>query len=399
MNAARIYLFGVLSIAGCVDHPANPGLHLTIEESSVKGTFVYDGAVIELHSQSFNQGQRAVAELDIDGRRLEVTVDLAAKTLIEDAKDNTFGFEHRALLLALRDAAIAGHPELMESLEGSLLVKIADRYAEVPIDHVMTRHFVDLAAPPPGDSKSDQVLSGCGPNGVTCLPGESGTSWAVFSAGGVCRAEQTPYGDAICRGRCGVGCNWLDNDYTWDCLDHDVCLDYSSDCNDEFNDAADDWIATVAPLCFSGTARSKPPSVPVPKKILVSLQGNKCLDVAQMSPNNGAITWLWDCHAGGNQQWTYRPAADGTVQIVVAHSGKCLEVSSDYLGNGARVQQWDCWAGDNQKWEVRQLGTSLALINKASGRCLDVENQHTENGAKIQVWDCYFGANQQWRRE
>jgi len=51
-----------------------------------------------------------------------------------------------------------------------------------------------------------------------------------------------------CRGRCGLGCSWFDEDYTWDCHDHDICLDTGGNCSDEFADAANDWAATTTPL-------------------------------------------------------------------------------------------------------------------------------------------------------
>jgi cysteine-rich repeat protein len=82
------------------------------------------------------------------------------------------------------------------------------------------------------------------------------------SVTGSCRAEPASYGDSICRGRCGIGCSWWDEDYTWDCLDHDVCLSYSSDCGFEFENAADDWAVTVGPYCTSGRDRPQPTAFP-----------------------------------------------------------------------------------------------------------------------------------------
>lgn len=243
------------------DGPHGPeGLVLTAHDTSIQGTFGLDGMVVAFTGSS-DPGQRAELGLDIDGSPLDISVDIASQMLTEDAHGSSFDFDDRALLLGLRDAVSDEHPEVMETLHGMLLVKAADRFAEMPIGPSLVRRETEFD--PEEDGKADAVTSGCGGDGTTCLPGTHGTSWAIFSAGGVCRAESTPYGDSVCRGRCGAGCNWFDEDYTYDCLDHDVCLDYSNDCGDEFNDAADDWVATLAPLCWSGTSRSRPPLVPV----------------------------------------------------------------------------------------------------------------------------------------
>ncbi|MBI2394206.1 MAG: hypothetical protein HYV09_31840 [Deltaproteobacteria bacterium] len=59
-------------------------------------------------------------------------------------------------------------------------------------------------------------------------------------------------GRGSCEGRCGAGCPRTYNFYfTYDCLDHDVCLDYhpkapttssSGDCGYEYSDAYSDWM-------------------------------------------------------------------------------------------------------------------------------------------------------------
>jgi len=239
--------------AACGDGlaPPPPGLApTTIEPSAIDGTFAANNLVVAFHASSSVDGRRATVALDIGGKTLDVSVDLDSHVLSEDTGTASFDVADRAALLALRDSAGAEHPEWVETLHGNLLLKTADRYAEVPIGHPLARHVSTFSLPRPTGTKSEDLASACGDDGVTCLPGTSGTSYAVFSIGDTCYAARTPYGDSICRGRCGIGCNPFDQDYTWDCLDHDVCLDYSNDCSDEFAQAADDWIATLAPLCW-----------------------------------------------------------------------------------------------------------------------------------------------------
>ena len=384
----------LLFLIGCANAvPA--GLNVDTDESTIEGTFAIDHGVVELHASG--DAQRGELDLVIDGKALDIRIDLQSRVVSEDAHGNVFDLRDRSVLLALRDTIGAQHPEWMQSLHGGLLAKAADRYAEVPIGRALERHEVSFQ--PVGQSdpgKGDEVTSGCGGDGVTCLPGTSGTSWAVFSSGGKCLAYQTPYGDSVCRGRCGIGCSFWDSDYTWDCLDHDVCLDYSNDCSDEFSDATDDWAATFGPYCSSGTVRQKPPSVPTP--MLIGVQSSKCIDVSNASTANGADVFLWTCHGGGNQQWMAVPQADGSVQLKVAHSGKCLDVRDANPANGAAIQQWDCANTPSQHWVMKKTGDNFALVSQVSQRCLDVAGAATAAGSKLQTWDCHYGGNQMWHR-
>jgi hypothetical protein len=384
---------------GTAPIPVEPGLVVEPSEGTLEGTFAADGSVMTFRSSAAD-AQHVALQLRINDKQLDITLDLATNSLVEDGHNNVFQFADRALLLALRDAAIAEHPEWVDTLHGHMLLKVADRYAEVPVGRAMKRHAVDIAPAIQDSSKADQVTSGCGGDSVTCLPGESGTTWAVFSIGNTCEAKETAYGDSVCRGRCGMGCNWFDNDYTWDCLDHDVCLDYSSDCGDEFADAADDWVATVAPLCWGGSLRAKPPTVPVapPTKPFVNVATGKCLDVSEQNLANGAKVHQWTCLAIQNQQWTVIPYSDGTAKIVVSHSGKCLDLRDGNSANGAEVGQWACVDNDNQKWIVRPVGTSFEVVSKVSGKCLDVDGSQTADGTRIQAWECHHGPNQLWHR-
>jgi cysteine-rich repeat protein len=252
--------------AGCVDAPAaapvEEGLTLDLADDSVQGTFGFEGKVVEFHAWTRDDGKRAAVDLEIDGKLLTIELDFESQHLVEDAHGETFELGDRAVLLALRDAVAEKMPEVIDTLHGKLLVKAADRYAEVPVGRSLARREVGFSL---DVFPRYKTTGGCGGDGVTCLSGTSGSSYAVFSSGSTCNAEPVSYGDSVCRGRCGMGCNWFDNDYTWDCLDHDVCLDHQNDCADEFTDAADDWAATMAPLCWSGSSRSKPPEVQLPQ--------------------------------------------------------------------------------------------------------------------------------------
>jgi hypothetical protein len=388
----RLALVSILASA-CAQAAA-PGLHARTDDTGIDGTFYEGGSGVAFRATG--DDAHATLALEINGKELDLSIDLETQKLVEDAHGNTFDASDRAILLALRDVTQAEHPEWRETLRGALLVRAADRYAAVPLGRARELRTTLFGAASQL-AKGDQVTTGCGGDGVACLPGTSGKTWAIFSSGGTCRAEETPYGDGVCRGRCGVGCSWWDEDYTWDCLDHDVCLDYSNDCSDEFNDAMDDWAVTFGPYCSSGSLRPEPQFVPKFKRV-VGVHSGKCLDVEWASGDNGGNVHLWSCVNGaGNQQWKISPLGGGYVQVQVQHSGKCLDVSNGDTNNGARVQQWDCVGNTNQRWTVKPVGDAFALVSAVSGKCLDVDGWGTGDGTKVQLWDCHYGGNQLWR--
>jgi hypothetical protein len=79
---------------------------------------------------------------------------------------------------------------------------------------------------------------------------------------------------------------------------------------------------------------------------------NKCLDVKDVSAQNGALVQQWDCWGGGNQKWRLEDVGGGYYQIHAQFTNKCLDVKDVSAQNGALVQQWDCWGGGNQKWRL-----------------------------------------------
>lgn len=88
---------------------------------------------------------------------------------------------------------------------------------------------------------------------------------------------------------------------------------------------------------------------------------SKCMDVTDVSYDNGAYIQLYDC-LGGTQynQVFYLVAVPGNsrYQIKASHSGKCLDVKDVSQAPGARLQQWDCLGTGqlNQIFYVAPLG-------------------------------------------
>lgn len=98
---------------------------------------------------------------------------------------------------------------------------------------------------------------------VSTLAGEYGDTLECLVAGEAAKAyftdesgfrvapEDVMAGGSIRLGRCGVGCNWFDDDDMQDCMDHDQCLEHYSTagCADEWVNAADDYVVTYGAWC------------------------------------------------------------------------------------------------------------------------------------------------------
>ncbi|HUQ06795.1 MAG TPA: hypothetical protein VM261_30035 [Kofleriaceae bacterium] len=264
LGAAALF---ALTVVGCADEGTPPpeteapALELGVTDSVIAGTFVHAGSVISFRS-ALAAPARATLQLDINGALLDVTLDLGAQTYSDDGHLNALDQADLAALLALRDAVAEARPDLLETLHGKLLVRHADRMAEAPVGVTMGKHFVDIASTVASRFQDRADADGCGGDGSTCLPGTNGWDYAVYDPGndGTCVWRWAQYGEneANCSGRCGAGCNhWFDDDYTWDCFDHDRCVDHyggstgsgNSNCGDEFWDASDDYAVTYGAWC------------------------------------------------------------------------------------------------------------------------------------------------------
>jgi hypothetical protein len=94
---------------------------------------------------------------------------------------------------------------------------------------------------------------------------------------------------------------------------------------------------------------------------------NRCLDVRDVSYDNGAPLQIYDCLPSQfNQQFYffYVPGSGtpGRYQIVARHSGKCLDVRDASQYPGAVVQQWDClgYGQTNQLWQRVDNGSQYS---------------------------------------
>ncbi len=153
-------------------------------------------------------------------------------------------------------------------------------------------------------------------------------------------------------------------------------------------------LGTSANTSWATAASSAPPSYPGNTGGITAVvrgqESGRCVDVPGASQTNGTKPALWDCHGGGNQQWTATTGKQLTV-----YGNKCLDVDAHGTGDGAVVQIWDCTGGLNQQWNVNADGT---IVGVESGKCLDAVGHGTANATALDLWTCNGGANQKWSR-
>ncbi|WP_026117697.1 RICIN domain-containing protein [Nocardiopsis alkaliphila] len=133
---------------------------------------------------------------------------------------------------------------------------------------------------------------------------------------------------------------------------------------------------------------------------LLNTHGERALDVAGASTDNGAPTHLWDRHDEGNQQWRFVPIDDGFYEIVGVGSGKLLEIPGEPAPEGEPVvaSLLTRTGSPNQHWTVVEVGEDVVrLVNRATGHALESKEGSPENGTPIIPAEGAGHAHQKWR--
>jgi len=105
----------------------------------------------------------------------------------------------------------------------------------------------------------------------------------------------------------------------------------------------------------SGESQFQPPR----SAQLVARHSGKCLDVAGISTDPGALVQQWSCWGGPNQQWNLTPTGDASYEITSVNSGMSLDVAGISIEDGAAVIQWPYWGGSNEKWLLQPISAEL----------------------------------------
>ncbi|WP_188113575.1 ricin-type beta-trefoil lectin domain protein [Nocardioides humilatus] len=119
----------------------------------------------------------------------------------------------------------------------------------------------------------------------------------------------------------------------------------------------------------------------------------RCVDVPGNSGSSGTVLTLWDCHGGGNQNFTY-DLSTKAIKGFATQNGLCWGLQNDATGWGTKVVMQSCNSGNpRQRWT---LGANKQIVNDATGLCVDANGGGTGNGTQLLIWGCGGQANQQW---
>lgn len=121
----------------------------------------------------------------------------------------------------------------------------------------------------------------------------------------------------------------------------------------------------------------------------------KCLDVTNVSSENGANIQLWECTGQAAQQFTLVPYEEGYYSLKNVQSQKCIDVWARSTEAGANLAQYTCSGGTNQQFRFEDVGGgNLRLVARHSNMALDGWNWGTTNGTNVAQWNVTGAANQ-----
>jgi hypothetical protein len=215
----------------------------------------------------------AAASIELDGLRVDVTLDLGTALAVLDGRGEVSIQERLALqrLAGTLERYLEPHARALP-LHEALLLAATQLMSEAPVG--LRLSHVEIPAPRRGAAAAGRT----GAAGASCQAADNdGIAYLdggcalqlhddiCHDALGACFAcEVLPNGCSVaqgCPGRCGAGCGLFGGrgSYTRDCAEHDRCCTLhgqcanplSFDCGDEFWEAADDvlwgWLASNCP--------------------------------------------------------------------------------------------------------------------------------------------------------
>lgn len=135
-----------------------------------------------------------------------------------------------------------------------------------------------------------------------------------------------------------------------------------------------------------------------PYRVLPVSKLTSCMDLSGAKSVNGTPIQIYSCNETNAQSWSLVPVSVGAksgYEIVSSSSGSCLDVTNISLDNGALLQEYPCGGATqlNQVWQLFSYGNSYELVSMNSGKCLDLPNGNLTNGTVLQQWSCGEGSN------
>ncbi|MEU2248356.1 RICIN domain-containing protein [Streptomyces sp. NPDC019224] len=161
----------------------------------------------------------------------------------------------------------------------------------------------------------------------------------------------------------------------------------------------------VATFVWSGTdgGTTEPPEGSIDPSAwyrVKNADSGACLDAADWGTADGTALQQWSCTTGANQGWQFRPAGDGTYQVVNRHNAKVWDVDGGpgATAAGTRVHLWSYVGGANQQWRAEPSGAAgqYRFVARNSGKCLAVDGASTADGARLSQQQCDGSAAQRF---
>lgn len=259
-----LFIF-LTSAISCSDNSLEKGLDqlsgIEVHDSHrLQGQTEINGVSISYRTQ-LNDNNAYDVKVAINGQVIEAEVSYDHESIQFAGHKAKFTEEQKAALLSAANQIylyVDQQPSEVSYAEYSL-IRLMEYWSRSPIGYVHTD--LTVASGRAATGINHQRL---GNEGISCIrkntyvnaeydQGRNGTRYSDrVKVGSKARAG---YG---CMGRCGADCGWgAPSAWTKDCMDHDQCSarfnasggSGDSNCGDEFNEAADDWLFGVIRGC------------------------------------------------------------------------------------------------------------------------------------------------------
>ncbi|MCX7679769.1 MAG: hypothetical protein N2316_11210 [Spirochaetes bacterium] len=239
--------------------------HFQLQDNGImgiKGVYQYDDVRISFDVTSPNgeSDEQSVVLLTVNDKNLEFEIDMSNESFLMDGYGAVLTDDEK---------------DALKLLAGNIIQYLAQRGGELTVHEYAIVRILEYWAESPGNyaigrreygqpNFQNPIRLGISANeGITCI--RKGT-WvtAKYDDSKGDHSESVLVGSTArpgyeCMGRCGAGCgsSLVPSSWCKDCLDHDQCShkNYSSggasdsNCGDEYNEAADDWMFGVARGC------------------------------------------------------------------------------------------------------------------------------------------------------
>ena len=253
------------SAISCTDNQLEKGLDqlagVEIHDThTLQGKTEIDGVTISYRTQ-LNDNNAYQVKVAINGQVLAAEVSYDQESIQFDGHGVSFTESQKLALLSAANQLylfVDQQPEEVTYAEYSL-IRLMEYWSRSPYGYVYGAHTIESNLAPTG--VNHQRL---GNEGITCIRKNTYVT-AEYDRGnsGTRYNERVKVGSKArsgydCMGRCGADCGWgAPSAWTKDCMDHDQCSNRfnasggsgDSNCGDEFNEAADDWLFGVIRGC------------------------------------------------------------------------------------------------------------------------------------------------------